>query len=113
MRATLKDSSFWSDTFSRVLNLYAIAVFALLWIGFAVALVVNPEWLDALWNWLRALPLVAEIVVWVLFFPITVGLWIWQSSWPAFLRLLGFAGIVGWTLLAVWGFVQNRSAAMS
>jgi hypothetical protein len=35
-----------------------------------------------------------------------VGLWIWESSWPAFLRLLAFAGIVGWTLLAVSSFVR-------
>lgn len=104
----MRNSSFWSGTFSRALNLYALAIFAVLWVGLAVALVMNPEWLDLLWGWVRALPLVAEIVVWVLFLPITVGLWIWESSWPAFVRLLGFAGIVGWTLLALSSFLRNR-----
>jgi len=41
-----------------------------------------------------------------LFLPIMVGLWIWESSWPALGNLLGFAGIVGWTLLAVSGFLR-------
>jgi hypothetical protein len=77
------------------------------WGMFAIALVVNREWLDLLWNWVRALPSVVEIIVWVLFLPITVGLWIWESSWPALVRLSGFAGIVVWTLLAVYSFFRD------
>jgi hypothetical protein len=102
----MRDSSFWSGTFSRALSTYAIVIFAMLWVGFAIALVVNREWLDLLWNWVRALPLVAEIVVWVALLPIMVGLWIWESSWSAFVRLLASAGIVGWTLLAVSSFIR-------
>jgi hypothetical protein len=100
----MRDSSFWSGTFTQALNIYAIVIVAMLWVGFAIALAVDREWLDLLWNWVRALPAVAEIIVWVLFLPIMVGLWIWESSWPALVRLLGFAGIVGWTLLAVSNF---------
>ena len=102
----MSDSPFWDVTVPRVLSTYAIVIFALLWVGFAAALVVNPEWLDMLWNWVQALPLVAEIIVWVLFLPITVGLWIWESSWPDLVRLLAFAGIVVWTLLAVYSFFR-------
>ena len=102
----MRDSSFWSVPVSRVLSTYAIVIFAVLWVGFAIALAVNREWLDVLWNWVRALPLVAEIIVWVLFLPGMVGLWIWESSWPALVRLLAFAGIVGWTLLAVSSFLR-------
>ena len=102
----MRDSSFWRVTASRVLGTYAIVIFAILWVGFAIALVVNPEWLDLLWNWVRALPSVAEIIVWVLFLPIMTGLWIWESSWPALVRLLAFAGIAGWTLLAVSSFLR-------
>jgi hypothetical protein len=102
----MKDSSFWSSTVPRVLGTYAIVIFATLWVGFAVALVVNPAWLDLLWNWVRALPSVAEIIVWVLFLPIMAGLWIWESAWPALVRLLAFAGIVVWTLLAVISFLR-------
>ena len=102
----MRDSPFWSVTVPRVLSTYAIVIFAILWVGFAIALVMNPEWLDSLWNWVRALPLVAEIIVWVVFLPIVVGLWIWESSWPALVRLLAGAGIVGWTLLAVSSFLR-------
>ena len=102
----MRDSSFWSVTVARVLSTYAIVIFAILWVGFAIALVVNREWLDLLWNWVRALPPVAEIVVWVAFLPIVVGLWIWESSWPALGNLLALAGIIVWTILAVSSFVR-------
>jgi hypothetical protein len=105
-RATMRDSSFWNVTVPRVLSTYAVVIFAILWVGFAIALVVNREWLDLLWNWVRGLPTVAEIIVWVLLLPIMAGLGIWESSWPVLLRLLAAAGVVGWTLLAVSSFVR-------
>ncbi len=100
----MTDSSFWSGIFSRVLSTYAIVIFAILWVGFAIALIANREWLDLLWNWVRALPTVTEIIVWVFFLPIIVVLWIWKSSWSTLVSLLSFAGIVVWTLLAVFSF---------
>jgi hypothetical protein len=102
----MRDSSFWSVVATRVLSTYAIVVFAMLWVGFAIALVVNREWLDWLWNWVQALPSVAKIIVWVLFLPGMVGLWIWESSWPDLVRLLALAGIVAWTLAAVSSFLR-------
>jgi hypothetical protein len=102
----MSDSTFWRVTVPRVLSTYANIIFAMLWVGFAIALVMNREWLDLLWNWVRALPSVVEIIVWVFFLPITVGLWIWESSWSALVRLLAFAGIVGWNLLAVSSFLR-------
>lgn len=102
----MRDSSFWNVIVSRVLSSYAIAIFAMLWIGFAIALLYNREWLDLLWNWAQALPSVAKIIVWMLFLPILVGLWIWESSWSILVRLLAYAGLVGWTLLAVSSFLR-------
>jgi hypothetical protein len=102
----MKDSSFWSVLAARVMSSYAIAIFAVMWVGFVIALIVNPEWLDAIWSWVRGLPLLAEIVVWVALLPIMVGLWIWTSSWPVLLGLLGFAGLIGWTAVAVSSFVR-------
>jgi hypothetical protein len=103
----MRDSTFWSDTAPSTLRIYAILVFVVLWVGFAIALYVNREWLDSLWIWMGSLPMVVEIIVWVLFLPIMVGLWIWESSWPVLVRLLGFAGIVAWTLLAVYSFLRE------
>lgn len=103
----MSDSSFWNVTFARALTLYANVFFAIMWIGFAVALIVNPEWLDALWTWVRGLPLIAEILVWVFFLPMTVGLWIWESAGGTMIKLLGFAGLVGWTLTAIASIFRN------
>ena len=102
----MRESSFWHVTFARVLSTYAIVVFAVLWVGFAAALVVNRAWLDLLWNWARALPPAAEVILWLLFLPILVGLWIWESSWPTLVQLAAFAGIILWTFLAVSGFAR-------
>jgi hypothetical protein len=102
----MRDSSFWNDTIPRVLSTYAIVIFAILWVGFAVALAVNREWLDLLWNWVRALPIVAEVIIWLMFLPILVGLWIWESSWPTLVQLFAFAGIVVWTFLAATSFLR-------
>jgi hypothetical protein len=102
----MRDPSFWSRVVTRALGTYAIVIFAVLWVGFAIALAVNREWLDLLWNWVQALPSLAQIIVWVLFLPIMVGLWIWESSCSALVRLLAFAGIVAWTLLAVSSFLR-------
>jgi hypothetical protein len=82
------------------MSIYANLIFVVLWVGFVIALVVGREWLDILWEWARALPPLPRIIVWVLFLPIMVALWIWESSWPALVRLAGFAGIAAWTLLA-------------
>jgi hypothetical protein len=35
----MRDSSLWSATFPRVLSTYAIVIFEMLWVGFAIALV--------------------------------------------------------------------------
>ncbi len=106
MRVTLKDPSFWDVTVPRILSLYAILTFAILWVGFFVTLIVNPEWLDLIWELAQTLPPVGEIIAWVFVTPIMVFLWIWKSPWSDLIRMLAFAGIVGWTFLAISGFVR-------
>ena len=103
----MRDSSFWSYIVPRAMSIYANVIFLVLWVGFITALVVNREWLDVLWNWAQALPMIPRIIVWVLFLPILVGLWIWESTWPVLGRLVGFAGIVVWTLLAVYSLIRD------
>ena len=102
----MRDSTFWDVTLPRAMTIYAIVIFVILWVGFVIALVVNQEWLDVLWNWAQALPLLPKIIVWVLFLPNMVGLWIWESSWPTLGRLVGFSSIVAWTLLAVYSLYK-------
>lgn len=102
----MRDTSFWGVVAPRAMSIYAIIIFVVLWVGFVIALIVNQGWLNMLWNWAQALPPLPRIVVWIMILPIMTGLWIWQSSWPALGRLLGFAGIVGWTLLALSSFYR-------
>jgi hypothetical protein len=97
----VRDTSPWSVSVPRAISIYANAVFLVLWVGFVIALVVNRDWLDAVWAWAQALPLILRILVWVLLLPIMVALWIWHSSWPSLPRLVGLVAIAAWTLLAV------------
>jgi hypothetical protein len=97
----MRDASFWSVAVTRAITIYAVLTFVVLWVGFVTAMAANRGWLDLLWNWTQALPLMPRIIVWILILPIMVALWIWHSPWPAVLRIVGFAAIAGWTLLAV------------
>jgi hypothetical protein len=102
----MREASFWNGFISKSMTIYANLIFILLWGGLVVALVVNREWLDEIWRWTQGLPSVPKILVWVLFLPIMVGLWIWESSWPTIGRLVGITGIVVWTLLAVYSLFK-------
>ena len=77
------------------------AIFAILWVGFGVALIWSQGSLDATWQTIRSLPLIVQAVVWLLFLPVAAGLWIWETTWPLLLRLLLVAGIAGWNLLVL------------
>jgi hypothetical protein len=75
------------------------AVFAALWVAFGVGLVMNQGGLDAAWQWLRGLPIYLQAVVWLLFLPVTAGLWVWETTWPEIVRIVVVLGIAGWNLL--------------
>jgi hypothetical protein len=75
------------------------AIFAILWAAFAVPLIWSHGSLDAAWQWVRSLPPIIQGIVWVLFLPVMIGLWIWETTWPLILRLLVVVSIAGWNLL--------------
>ena len=74
-------------------------VFAVIWVAFAAALIWSQGSLDMAWQAIRSWPLIAQVVAWVLFLPVMVGLWIWETSWPVIVRLALVVGIAGWNLL--------------
>ena len=74
-------------------NVVVFVVFAVLWIGFAYALIASQGSLDAAWQWIRSLPLILQGVVWLLFLPVVAGLWIWESGWATAVRLVLVVGI--------------------
>jgi ABC-type amino acid transport system permease subunit len=74
-------------------------VFALIWIAFGVGLIWSQGSIDQAWQTIRGLPLVVQAVVWLLFLPVMIGLWIWETTWPLVVRLILVIGIAGWNLL--------------
>jgi hypothetical protein len=86
---------------SRMEQLFNIAVFSLffvLWAAFGYALVASQGGLGSVWQTIQGLPPVAQAVVWLLFLPVTLGLWIPESAWPLVVRLPLVLGIGAWNL---------------
>jgi hypothetical protein len=73
-------------------------IFAILWIAFAVGLIWSQGSLDQAWNTVRGLPLIIQVFVWVLFLPVMIGLWMWETTWPLIVRLVLVVGVAGWNL---------------
>jgi hypothetical protein len=76
-------------------------VFAALWVAFGVALIWSQGSLDQAWTMIRGWPLIAQAVAWLLFLPVMVGLWVWETSWPLVVRLVLVLGVAGWNLLVM------------
>ena len=51
------------------------------------------------WRRVRGLPLIVRALVWLLFLPVLVGLWVWRTAWPLAGRLVTIGGLAGWSLL--------------
>jgi hypothetical protein len=79
-------------------NIFVFIVFTLLWLAFAAALLFKRERLKITWQSIRKLPLLAQLLLWLLFLPVMLGLWIWQTSWPLWLRLVLIAGLAWWNV---------------
>jgi hypothetical protein len=77
----------------------ALLLFALLWGAFGLALVRDRSRLDEAWRRVRALPLIVQAFVWLLFLPVLVGLLVWRAGWPLTGRLVTIGGLAGWNLL--------------
>jgi hypothetical protein len=76
-------------------------VFAVMWVAFGIALTWSQGSLDAASQYVRSLPLLVQGIVWLLFLPVMLGLWIWETTWPIILRLILVVGIAGWNLLVL------------
>jgi hypothetical protein len=73
-------------------------IFAVIWVAFGAALIFSQGSVDQAWQAIRDLPLIVQIVVWVLFLPVMIGLWVWETAWPLVLRVVLVVGIAGWNL---------------
>lgn len=75
------------------------ALFATIWVAFGAALIFSQGSVDQAWQTIRGLPLIVQVAVWLLFLPMMVGLWVWETSWPLVVRLVLVAGVAGWNLM--------------
>jgi ABC-type amino acid transport system permease subunit len=77
------------------------AIFAVIWVAIGVGIVWSQGSVDAAWASIRDLPLIVQLVAWLLFLPVMAGLWVWETTWPLVVRLIVLVGIAGWNLLVL------------
>jgi hypothetical protein len=82
---------------TTVFNIVVFVLFAALWIVLATALVIRPSAAAAVWHALRSRSMAVQLIVWVLFLPLSGALWLWSRPWPTVLRV---------TLIAAVAFVN-------
>lgn len=88
-----------------LINIFAFATLTILWLGFGAALLFNRELLDTVWQFFRSMPFAVQLVIGLLVLPVVLGLWIWESSWPIWIRLIL---VIGLGFATVYTFFQNR-----
>jgi hypothetical protein len=77
------------------------AIFAVIWIAIGVGIVWSQGSVDQAWASIRDLPLIVQLVAWLLFLPVMAGLWVWETTWPLLVRLVVIIGLAGWNLLVL------------
>src|SRR5215470_12405354 len=70
------------------------ALMAGLWGSLVTLLAVSPVKLDDAYDWLRALPLVWEVLLWILTLPWAVAYLVYETTWQHWVRVLLVAAIV-------------------
>jgi hypothetical protein len=83
---------------NRLINLTAFTLLAILWLCFGAALLFNAQLLQTAWMAFRGWPLVGQVLITLLTLPVVVGLWVWQTPWPVWLRLMLVIGLAWVTL---------------
>lgn len=87
-------------------------LFALLWVALVGSMVLQPAALTAAWTFLGGLSLPVQALAWLLFLPVTAGLWAWNTDWPLVVRVLLVLGLAGWNLLVFLPRRGRDSAAL-
>lgn len=77
------------------------------WSTLITLLIVSPETLEDMWDWIVGLPLVAEIAMWIAVLPWALAYVIADSTWDQWLRVL-VVGLVAAAHLIVSAPRQKR-----
>lgn len=81
-----------------LISIFAFTVLTLLWIGFGAALLFKRELLEQAWRLFCSWSILIQLLLALLLLPVVLGLWIWQTRWPAWLRLLLVTGLAWMTV---------------
>ena len=69
------------------------------WAILGVMLMTSPGTVDRFWEWSRDLPLVLQVVVWIVLLPWMVAIAIWESDWATGLRVSAISvAAIAWIL---------------
>ncbi len=93
---------------NRLINVAAFAILTVLWLAFGAALIFNREFLDAAWQAFRAWPLVLQVIVGLLVLPLTIGLWVWETTWAMWLRLIL---VIGLAWVTIYTFYPRKTGS--
>jgi hypothetical protein len=80
------------------INISAFIILTTLWLVFGAAIFIKRDTLDHGWQTFRRLPILVQLMIVLLALPLVVGLWVWQTRWPFWLRLSLVAGLAWITL---------------
>ena len=83
------------------------SLFTAIWVALAIVLIVSPDAVEELWNWIGEQSTALQIGIWVAFLPVMVAIAVWETSWPLWIRLAVLALCVFWTS---YGFSPRRIA---
>lgn len=73
----------------------AFAVFIVAgWLVMAYLAFFTASGLEGAWQFVRGLPIIVQVVLWLLLLPWMIALWIYQLGWPLWLRLLLIFGLI-------------------
>ena len=76
-----------------LINISAFIILTFLWVGFGAAIFYRRDALDHGWQKFRLLPVLLQLAIGLLALPLLIGLWVWQTRWPFWLRLTLVAGM--------------------
>lgn len=84
---------------------FSVTVFGLSTVAsaaFAYYLFTDPTRLTDLWAWTRSLPLMVQLVTWLLCLPWMAALWIWSMPWALAVRFVIVISILLFTEYLMW-----------
>lgn len=103
MESTVKASGWAGQTLGE--RVFSVTVFGLstaATAAFAYALFANPGTLTDAWEWVRSLPLLVQLLVWLLCLPWMIALWIWSMPWALVVRAVLVLAILAFTEYLMW-----------